>query len=748
MKKWIAFLLTLTLMFVFVGCKEPVEEDPVEEDPIVQDVLPSAIAITNGVATMSVGDTKALTIEITPSTTTNKGVTWKSSNEAVVRVDSAGGLTALAAGTATITVTSKAKSSVKATLEVTVSAVHIDVASIAISGKAEVEVGKSITLTTAVLPNGANAEVTFASSDVAKATVDANGKVTGVTEGTVTITVTSKENVAITATKAIVVKAANVEDPEDPAIKPTSIILSYTNDTVEVGWKLQFSATVYPEGADQNVTWVSRKEEFATVSAKGYVTGVAAGVTYIYAVSVADPTIQSDYQKVTVTPDSNVGITYPDMQGYKIIIMNASSALNTIDPFLDDYTQQNKTFKQQAWTEIKQEYNCNIQVVAYPDEAPWGPDRINWINNQAQAGSAQADYYIVSSNWLFQFAQAGSAHDVTTYYSKWGKNAMQISEKASATYKKNIYALSTGMDEGKNYVDIGLFYNYGWVKKLNVKSPAEIFNEGNWTYTAFTQWVNSVQPLLATGEFALTGHPYYYWLGMSNAAGVKLADVQSVKNNIMTARPREAAALLRSLAVAGSFDLTGTWEETGGFFHDQKAVMCTGSWWFLHDTGRWPIDMWGAGNTEYGFVPFPRPDDVSLDKTRFSETGTILYMMAAQRDSGHKTGMSYEDVYRAMNDTFLRTAKYYENDPAYDAEGLKRTAAEAKLDDPASVECIMYFTAANVFYDAVHGFYMSIATSPMPTNVRNIVFSGNDYDAEINADMPAYDSLFISVFAS
>ena len=77
---------------------------------------------------------------------------------------------------------------------------------------------------------------------------------------------------------------------------------------------------------------------------------------------------------------------------------------------------------------------------------------------------------------------------------------MQISEKASATYKKRIYALSTGIDETRNYVDIGLFYNYGWVKKLNVKSPAEIFNEGNWTYSAFKQWANDVQALLGAGN--------------------------------------------------------------------------------------------------------------------------------------------------------------------------------------------------------------------------------------------------------
>ena len=273
MKKWIAFLLTLTLMFVFIGCGDPVVEEPDKEDPVVEDVLPSAIAITNGIAAMDVGETKTLTITITPSNTTNQSVTWKSSNEAVLRVDSAGGLTALTAGTATVTVTAKAKSSIKATLDITVSAVHVDVESLTLSGRSEVEVGKTITQGVNALPKGSSNEVTFESSDVAIATIDANGKITGVAEGTATITATSKENVAIKATKVVTVTPASTEDPDDPNVKPTSIVLSYTNDTVEVGYKLQFSATVYPEGANQNVTWQSRKEDVATVSAKGYVTG-------------------------------------------------------------------------------------------------------------------------------------------------------------------------------------------------------------------------------------------------------------------------------------------------------------------------------------------------------------------------------------------------------------------------------------------------------------------------------------------
>ena len=54
---------------------------------------------------MEIGDTKALTATVLPAEATNKNVTWKSSDDGVATVSAAGVVTAVAAGTATITVT-------------------------------------------------------------------------------------------------------------------------------------------------------------------------------------------------------------------------------------------------------------------------------------------------------------------------------------------------------------------------------------------------------------------------------------------------------------------------------------------------------------------------------------------------------------------------------------------------------------------------------------------------------------------
>ncbi len=80
-----------------------------------------------------------------------------------------------------------------------------DVESITISGEDTVKVGASISLTSAVTPSTADPAVTWSSSDNETATVDSDGKVTGVKEGSVTITATSAANANIKAEKTITV---------------------------------------------------------------------------------------------------------------------------------------------------------------------------------------------------------------------------------------------------------------------------------------------------------------------------------------------------------------------------------------------------------------------------------------------------------------------------------------------------------------------------------------------------------------
>ena len=703
MKKWIMLLLILTLTFVLVGCGGGTDDpdDPDDpKDPIDQtEVLPESINISGQKETMTVGDTLTLTAEVLPATTTNKNLAWKSSNDAVVKVDSVGGITAIGAGTATITATSRAKSSIKTEVTITVVAKKIEVESLTISGKTEVMVGKTISLYVAALPAGASKDVTWTSSDTKIATISDNGVVTGVAEGTVKVTATSVENTAIIAEYNVTIKPFE-DGGDDPIIKPTSIDIDGVASITE-GYSTRYIATVQPAGADQTVTWHSRKEEVATINDKGVLSAISVGTTYIYAVSVADPTVQSAYLKVTVKADEYKNMVYPDLQGYVISLMNASSELESGNPFSDKYTASDKMAKQQAWTDVQDKYHCTIKLTAYPDEAPWGADRYNWINAQAAAGTPQADFYVVAAEWLPTFYGGKSCHDVTEVFDRYGRGQIETFQRQVGTYKKSLYIATTGLSATRTYVIDGLFYNYGMVKKYNLTSPAELFNNGEWTYSKYVEWCLAAQAVLPDGNYVMSGAPQLMWAGMVQAGGVKLADNVAMKLNLNHAYSISAIQTLQQVYAGGAWDKEFGFDQAVAVFQEGKAIFQPGEYWFVRATNRFPSNLWGEGSTEYGYVPFPRPDSVTKEKSFINGVGDSVYMMAEGRSVYYPTGVTYDDVYRAVIDMFINTTMNQAKDPTFDAEAIKRQAIEAKLDDPASVDAMLFYTGEKVLFDPI-----------------------------------------------
>ena len=79
------------------------------------------VALDYTTATLQVGGTQTLNVTFNPTNATNQNVTWSSSAEGVATVDTNGKVTAVAAGSATITVTTE-DGSKTATCEVTVEA--------------------------------------------------------------------------------------------------------------------------------------------------------------------------------------------------------------------------------------------------------------------------------------------------------------------------------------------------------------------------------------------------------------------------------------------------------------------------------------------------------------------------------------------------------------------------------------------------------------------------------------------------
>ena len=755
MKKWLSFILVLVLALVLVGCGDeptpPTPDDP--NPPVVEDVKPTSIEISGQKEEIEIGEEFTITVKVLPDNATNKAVRYSSSSSAIATVKD-GKVTGISAGTATITVTASGDTKVSKSFEVKVNGSQDDEppveevippTAIEITGKDEVQVGKVELLTVVYTPEDATTGVNWTSSDetIAKVT---KGSVIGLKEGKAVIVATSTVDPTISASFEITVVPAEEQIIE--VINPTSITITVNAEEVEVGYKLTARATVEPNGADQNVRWESTKPEVATIDETGRITGVSEGITYIIAYSKVDESVKSSRFKIRVNPPEVVE-PFPDLKGYTIVLMNADSALSDLNPFLDGYNGSDKVFKQQAWSEIESDYNCHISVEAYPDEAPWGKSRYQWINSQAELGQAKADFYVISSAWLSDIVSVGSAHNASSYYARYGKNQMTITQKQSGTNKGGLYALSTGPDESANFAKYGLYYNVAWVEKLKVESPAKLFNEGSWTYSKFVEWANSVQALLGEGEYALAGSVYYYWMGMVHATGIKVADPVQVEVTLKNPRQIAAADVMRGLYASGAYSSQNSWMETSGLFIDGKAVMTSGDWWFMKADNRWTTDMWGE-DTRYGYVPFPRPDDMDKEKQRVAETGTSLLIFASGRDGDHPAGVTYSDVYRAMTDMYLRTFKYYSSDPSYDPESIKRNAISAKVDDPESVEAAMYWDNSKVFYDAIQDFFESPSGCPIAggNGISSVVFRGVDYQSFVDAMESPYVVLFTSKYSA
>lgn len=141
---------------------------------------------------------------------------------------------------------------------------------------ATVDVGANVSLTATVTPsNATNRNVIWSSSNAAIASVS-NGVVTGVAEGTATITATTADG-AKTATCTVTVNK--------PIVAVSSISLDLSSVEVKLSETFTFQPTVLPENAtDKTITWQSSNTSVATI-ANGVVTPVSVGQTTITATS-------------------------------------------------------------------------------------------------------------------------------------------------------------------------------------------------------------------------------------------------------------------------------------------------------------------------------------------------------------------------------------------------------------------------------------------------------------------------------
>ncbi|MYA77940.1 MAG: hypothetical protein F4Y17_10350, partial [Gemmatimonadetes bacterium] len=237
------------------------------------EISPTALTLTH---TGQTGQFSAVVKDKGDSPIPNAPVVWSSSQDAVATVNADGLVTAVSNGTAQINATS---GDVSASVTIVVAQAASSM-TITPNIATLISVGATVQLEAVVYDlNGTvipGVQAAWSSSERSVATVNADGLVTAVSNGTAQISAASGD-VSASATIVVEQAASSID------ITPEAATLG------SVGATVLFEAVVYDlEGVvipGVQVTWSSSKRSVATVSADGVVTAVSNGTAQISATS-------------------------------------------------------------------------------------------------------------------------------------------------------------------------------------------------------------------------------------------------------------------------------------------------------------------------------------------------------------------------------------------------------------------------------------------------------------------------------
>lgn len=238
---------------------------------VIQQV--TRVKLTSPAKSVAVGETLQLTAAFQPENATRPQVTWTSGDERIATVDAEGRVTGVKRGTARIIATATDGSGVRTniSLQVAQGAEQITLD----RGEVTVDVKRNAVLKATVLPKDTNdKKVIWSSSDESVATVNNQGRVTGVSLGECEIICTSASSGSVEARATVHVQqpVQKIVFGEAPAV--------FVNESAQLTWQVE------PANASNPVlTLTSGNPKVVTVSEDGTVTGVKTGEAWVNAVT-------------------------------------------------------------------------------------------------------------------------------------------------------------------------------------------------------------------------------------------------------------------------------------------------------------------------------------------------------------------------------------------------------------------------------------------------------------------------------
>ena len=251
----------------------------------VNPIKVTGVTLNETTKSIEAGKSFTLTATVSPENAKDKSIKWSSSDPNIAKVED-GLVTALAKGTCNIIATTndgnfKAQCTVNV-LPFSVKGVQFTESSVKILN------GESYTLTYSILPeNAENKNVKFSSSAPNTVSVDNNGKVTALKEGTSTITITTEDG-AHTATCEVV--SAEISDFMNLGISSSSIVSIngyitgsvYCYITNTSSKEISLTKFEVKDGLSENIVLYTADASKLGALAAGQTTNLGGQMRYVY----------------------------------------------------------------------------------------------------------------------------------------------------------------------------------------------------------------------------------------------------------------------------------------------------------------------------------------------------------------------------------------------------------------------------------------------------------------------------------
>ena len=275
-----------------------------------------------------IGSSDNLVANVSPNNATNKDLIWTSSDNSIVSVEN-GRVRANKIGSAIITVSSsgyRATCKVNVVNVIALNSISLNKTNITIKEKS------SEVLSVIYVPNNAtNKKVTWKSSNTNVATVDSQGRVTGINPGSATITVVSNDGGYVSLCKVVV---------EAISKKVENVVFEKKEISIIAGEKTKLNITINPSYAEnKNVTWTSSDKNIVTVK-DGEITAIAPGKAEIKVVT--EDGNKEAICVVTVNSPPIKGISFAKIE--QTVYVDSKTTLKTISE------PENAILENPVWT--------------------------------------------------------------------------------------------------------------------------------------------------------------------------------------------------------------------------------------------------------------------------------------------------------------------------------------------------------------------------------------------------------------